>query len=624
MVRGCWISKEVSVEGDIVNNDGRSVVSCNEERDLNQTNKRRRRIKKSVIMTLGCCIMTMTMTGSSHHHYYYGFAAVTAFQPGIISIRSSSSSRSDHTHRRNSRSWLEMSSIRKRKGDFAPNHHSVYHPQLQVTSSDASSSSSQQQQQPNRNVYQQFTPEHSLHALDSVEPAAPTTTTRIDLTNKAKHKLDSESIAQWLQEEEEEDDQEEQAQQQQQQPTSHTQPPDDLSVLEHFGQQTADDSTIKKLSLIDTKVSLPTSNSNTHMNTHNGKQQQQQHVIRAEVKETGQDMMSRYVKSMGQHELLSKDAEILLGTQIQILVQYQEQRKQLEQKLHRVPTFQEWAEDVGVTLMELKKQMKRSQRAKAALMEANLRLVITVARQTVKTHRSEINFQDACQEGILGLQRACEKFDPTKGFRFSTYAIWWIKRDVHKSVADQSRGSGPRLPAHARQKINDIKINERLLINTLGRKPTNEEIAAKCNLSVPKLQFYRKAAQDAIVSLDKQLVARQGGKGSAASGSNANNSNGKTMQQTIQDDENPTPAEAASTITMQEDVRELLTTLSPKEQAVIRMRFGLDDGKPRTLSDIAKTFKVTTDRIRKIESRALLKLRQPYRNDSVKCYISDL
>jgi len=323
------------------------------------------------------------------------------------------------------------------------------------------------------------------------------------------------------------------------------------------------------------------------------------------------------VKSMGQHELLSKDAEILLGTQIQILVQYQNQRQQLEQTLQRVPTFQEWADEVGVSLSELKRQMKRSQRAKAALMEANLRLVITVARQTVKSHRSEINFQDACQEGILGLQRACEKFDPTKGFRFSTYAIWWIKRDVHKSVNDQATGSGPRLPAHARQKINDIKINERLLITTLGRKPTNEELATKCNLSVEKLQFYRKAAQDAIISLDKKIVARQGVKGSNASRNKSNN-NGKTMEQTIQDDENPTPTEAASQITMQEDVRRLLSTLSPKEQAVIRLRFGLDDGKPRTLADIAKTFHVHKERIRKIESRALLKLRQPYRNDSVK------
>ncbi len=293
----------------------------------------------------------------------------------------------------------------------------------------------------------------------------------------------------------------------------------------------------------------------------------------------------------------------------------------------RAPTFGEWAEAVNFSmddesnLIDFQRQIRRSQRAKQALMEANLRLVVTVARQTVKKNRSDINFQDACQEGILGLQRACEKFDPTKGFRFSTYAIWWIKREVHRSVTEQSRGSGPRLPSHVMQKVNEIRINERLLMTTMGRKPTDDEVAAKCNLTVQKLQFYRQSAQDAT-SLDKTIVARNG-KGSAAGGGAAN-SGGNTIEKTIQDEENPTPAEAAAQVMLKEDVRRLLLTLAPREQAVIRLRFGLDDGKPRTLADIGKKFSVETDRIRKIETRALLKLRQPYRSQSVKCYVSDL
>jgi len=547
------------------------------------------------------------------------------------------------------RSIVLLASTRKRKGDFVP---SIHNKAKLVAAATATATTavggSNNYSNNNNSVFQQFTSKSSLHPLDdnnnNNNNSGVSSTVVEDsnsLVNKEKNKLDSQSIAQWLQEEEDDDEEEDENEELMRNrhysrtgttstssSSSNNSNGNDGSSQLDFGSQIADTHSIKSISLIETKVSLPSSNNNNNINNNNNNNNnsassnKQQHVIRAEVKETGQDMMSQYVKSMGQHELLSKDAEQLLGTQIQILVKYEQQRLQLEQSLGRVPTFGEWAEEVGVSLGELRKQMKRSQRAKAALMEANLRLVITVARQTVKMHRSEINFQDACQEGILGLQRACDKFDPTKGFRFSTYAIWWIKRDVHKSVTEQSRGSGPRLPAHARQKINDIKINERLLMNTLGRKPSNDELATKCNLSVEKLQFYRKSARDAL-SLDKKIEARQGGKGSGASGI-SNNANGKTMEQTIQDEENPTPTEAASQIMLKEDVRRLLMTLSPKEQAVIRLRFGLDDGKPRTLADIGKTFKVEKERIRKIETRALLKLRQPYRNDSVKCYVSDL
>ena len=137
--------------------------------------------------------------------------------------------------------------------------------------------------------------------------------------------------------------------------------------------------------------------------------------VRASVQETGNDTIRSYVKSIGQHELLPKESEELLGKHIQLLVKWEEVRQGLEESLLQPPTFSKWAEAINVTVPELKKQIRRSQRAKAALIEANLRLVVTVARQTVKKGRSEINFQDACQEGIIGLTRACEKFDPEKG-----------------------------------------------------------------------------------------------------------------------------------------------------------------------------------------------------------------
>eukprot|EP00559_Dactyliosolen_fragilissimus_P004763 CAMPEP_0184863036 /NCGR_PEP_ID=MMETSP0580-20130426/8630_1 /TAXON_ID=1118495 /ORGANISM="Dactyliosolen fragilissimus" /LENGTH=538 /DNA_ID=CAMNT_0027361089 /DNA_START=326 /DNA_END=1942 /DNA_ORIENTATION=+ len=351
-------------------------------------------------------------------------------------------------------------------------------------------------------------------------------------------------------------------------------------------------------------------------NASNGKKGREPKV-HANVQETGSDTMSNYAKTMGQHALLPKDSEILLGRHIQILVRWEEKRNKLEEELERPPTFAQWATSLEISVPQLKKQIRKSQRAKAALMEANLRLVVTVARQTVKKSRSEISFQDACQEGILGLKKACEKFDPEKGFRFSTYAVWWIKREVHKSVTEQSRTM--RLPAHAMKKINDMRINERLLMNELGRKPTDEEIAKKIGLTVEKLHFYRKAALDAT-SLDKEIISKVG-KGSNASGGNS--SNGKTVESFVQDT-GPTPAELANRQMLKDDVKSLIKTLSPREQAVIRLRFGLDDGTPRTLEYIGNKFSANKELIRKIEAKALLKLRQPYRNHSVQCYVKDL
>mmetsp|Transcript_12348 Transcript_12348/g.15237 ORF Transcript_12348/g.15237 Transcript_12348/m.15237 type:complete len:615 (+) Transcript_12348:167-2011(+) len=353
------------------------------------------------------------------------------------------------------------------------------------------------------------------------------------------------------------------------------------------------------------------------MTTTYTKTMKKRRTFTASVKETGVDTMSQYVKSMGSHELLPKESEILLGRQIQILVSWENVRLKLEETLESPPTFAQWSEALGVTVPELKKQIRKSQRAKAALIEANLRLVVTVARQTVKKVRSEINLQDACQEGIIGLNRACEKYDPEKGFRFSTYAIWWIKREVRKNLLEQSRSV--RLPTSAIKKINDIRINERLLTTTLGRKPTDDEVAQKCNMTVKKVQFYRRKAMDAT-SLDKELSGGKGGKGSSASGIE---SNGKTIGNLVKD-LSPTPSEIANKEMLQNDVRRLIKTLSPREQAVIRLRFGLDDGVPRTLDYIGKKFEVDKDRIRKIEAKALLKLRQPYRNQSVKCYVPDL
>jgi len=347
-------------------------------------------------------------------------------------------------------------------------------------------------------------------------------------------------------------------------------------------------------------------------------------VVRATVKETGADSMSTYIKSLGQHELLTKDDEFLLGQQVRMLMTLEDTRHELEEELLRPPTFAQWAKSSNHTVPSLKQQIRRSQRAKAALIEANLRLVITVARQATKkspllTSHSpgSVQFQDACQQGIIGLTRATEKFDPELGFRFSTYAIWWIQKEVAKNVNEQSRSV--RVPQSAIKKINEIRIQERLLMSELNRKPNDDEIAERVGMSLQKLQFYRQSA-NGVSSLDKKIDARQG-KGSMSSGGDSGD--GATMETFVKDTEHPSPSEMMDQQMMKDDIRRLVRTLSPREQAVIRLRFGLDDGKPLTLTDISAKFGVEVERIKKIETRALLKLRQPGRAQVVQCYVSD-
>ena len=234
----------------------------------------------------------------------------------------------------------------------------------------------------------------------------------------------------------------------------------------------------------------------------------------------------------------------------------------------------------------------------------------------MKKSSAAIQFQDACQQGIIGLTRATEKFDPDLGFRFSTYAVWWIQKEVTKNVSEQSRTV--RVPPSAIKKINDIRISERVLMSKLGRRATDEEVAQKVGMTVEKLNFYRQSAKE-VKSLDKTIDSRKG-KGSAASGSD---DSGQTMESFVKDTDLPSPSELIDQQMMKDDIRRLVKTLSPREQAVIRLRFGLDDGKPLTLGDIADKFRVEKQTIKKIEARALLKLRQPSRSQVVKCYVSD-
>lgn len=364
----------------------------------------------------------------------------------------------------------------------------------------------------------------------------------------------------------------------------------------------------------------------------NGSQQQQDQSdqtvsasrrIRANVRETGFDSMKYYMKTMGNHDLLQKNEEIILAREIQILIKWEEKREELESQLLRPPTYQEWANAIepGMTVTQIKKQIRRSLRAKAALTESNLRLVISIAK---RYQGRGLNMQDLCQEGTLGLTRACEKFDPERGFRFSTYATWWIKQGIMRAIADQARTI--RLPVHIHDQLSVVRKAERDLQNELGRDPTKEELAAKVNIKPEKIEFLKRAAVGSV-SMEQELGNGKTKGSGAGTGGSKGGAGGSERSFTIQDtlgDPDQKPVDMAQYRMLQDDVGRLICTLNSREQAVIRMRFGLDDGKAKTLEEIGKRFSVTRERIRQIEARALHKLRQPYRNHTVKCYANEL
>jgi RNA polymerase sigma factor (sigma-70 family) len=322
--------------------------------------------------------------------------------------------------------------------------------------------------------------------------------------------------------------------------------------------------------------------------------------IRANVRETGFDSIKYYMKTMGNHDLLQKNEEIVLAREIQILMKWEVVRDELEAELVRPPTYQEWAERIrpGMTVVQIKKQIRRSLRAKSALTESNLRLVISIAK---RYQGRGLNMQDLCQEGTLGLTRACEKFDPERGFRFSTYATWWIKQGIMRAIADQARTI--RLPVHIHDQLGIVRKAERDLQNELGRDPTKEELAQKVGIKPDKIEFLKRASVGSV-SMEQELGSGATKGSGAGTGGSSKGGGGSERSFTLQDtlgDPDQKPVDMAQYRMLQDDVGRLICTLNAREQAVIRMRFGLDDGSPKTLEEIGKRFSVTRERIRQIE-----------------------
>ena len=327
------------------------------------------------------------------------------------------------------------------------------------------------------------------------------------------------------------------------------------------------------------------------------------------------DPVKVYLKEIGRVPLLTPDEEIKLALAIQEGNKAVETKKEkfapvLEVEQNKKRSIRDRNEAMNAVLdtysaaqrEELKtldKLISQGDRAKQRLSEANLRLVVSIAKRYVGRG---MQFLDLIQEGNLGLIKAVEKFDHTKGFKFSTYATWWIRQAITRAIADQARTI--RIPVHMVETINKVKKVSSQLLHQNGHEPTADEISEALDMPVEKVREIMRVAQEPV-SLETPIGEEED----------------SHLGDFIPDEDAPVPAEAASHTLLKEQLASVLGSLTPREEKVLRLRFGLEDGRPRTLEEVGKEFNVTRERIRQIEAKALRKLRHPSRSKRLKDFL---
>lgn len=305
------------------------------------------------------------------------------------------------------------------------------------------------------------------------------------------------------------------------------------------------------------------------------------------------DPVRMYLKEIGKVDLLTPDEEVELAKKMQAGMEAKEKIKELDERQRNGEQIDE------KEYQALRKAIRGGENAKKRLSEANLRLVVSIAKRYVGRG---MLFLDLIQEGNLGLLKAVEKFDCTKGFKFSTYATWWIRQAITRAIADQARTI--RIPVHMVETINKVIRVSRQLLQELGHDPQPEEIAEEMNMPVERVREILKIAQEPV-SLETPIGEEED----------------SHLGDFIPDDDALEPAEAASFTLLKEQLVEVLKTLTPREEKVLRLRFGIEDGRTRTLEEVGKEFNVTRERIRQIEAKALRKLRHPSRSKKLKDFL---
>ena len=303
------------------------------------------------------------------------------------------------------------------------------------------------------------------------------------------------------------------------------------------------------------------------------------------------DPVRMYLKEIGKVNLLTSEEEVELAQTMTAGTAAQEQLEELERSGEEIP---------DELRQELEKAIKKGERARQRLAEANLRLVVSIAKRYVGRG---MQFLDLIQEGNLGLIKAVEKFDYVKGFKFSTYATWWIRQAITRAIADQARTI--RIPVHMVETINKVIRVSRQLLQELGHDPTAEEIAEEMNMPAERVREILKIAQEPV-SLETPIGEEED----------------SHLGDFIPDEDASEPAEAASFTLLKEQLVEVLSTLTPREEKVLKLRFGIEDGRTRTLEEVGKEFNVTRERIRQIEAKALRKLRHPSRSKKLKDFLN--
>lgn len=293
------------------------------------------------------------------------------------------------------------------------------------------------------------------------------------------------------------------------------------------------------------------------------------------------DSVRLYLREIGKIPLLNAEDELTLAQEI---VANQEALAEVQEKLAT-------EELTNSERVKLEAKAAKLSKPKDKMAEANMRLVVSIAK---RYSGRGLDFLDLIQEGNTGLLRAVEKFDPDKGFKFSTYATWWIRQAITRAIADQARVI--RIPVHMVETINKLLRTQRRMTQDLNREPTIEELAKELEMEPEKVEYVIKIKQD-IQSLDAG-VGRDG------------EDEDSVLQDFIEDEDSATPEESATTQLLKEQVQSVLSTLSDREQKIVRMRFGLDNGKSHTLEEVGQEFAVTRERIRQIEAKALAKLRK--------------